>query len=81
VTWSGRTRSGANKQDLRRSFPGGPDTYYWFTRCGKVVATIPNTESRHCECGNVFLDVGRCVIKDFDEVVVLAVFTRTGEPS
>jgi hypothetical protein len=66
--------------DLRRSFPSGPDTYYWCTRCGDVVATVPPTEVRRCECGNVFFDVGRCVIEDFDEVVALAVSTRPGAP-
>jgi len=29
------------KVNLRTSFPAGPATYYWCTKCGDVVATIP----------------------------------------
>jgi hypothetical protein len=46
-----------------------------------VIATVPPTEVRSCECGNVFFDVGRCVIEDFDQVVVLATSTRPDTPS
>jgi hypothetical protein len=58
------------KADLRRNFPSGPDTWYWCQRCGDVIATLLPIEMRSCECGNVFFDVGRCVIEDFDQVVV-----------
>jgi len=64
--------------DRGRGYPGGPDVWYWCTRCGDVLASQPADEVRSCECGNPRFDVGRLSVDDHDELVLLATSSRPG---
>ncbi len=66
--------------DHHRGYPAGPDQWYWCTRCGDALPSLPLDEVRGCECGNLFFDVGRFCVQDHDELVLLATAARPDTP-
>jgi hypothetical protein len=50
-------------------YPAGSNLYYECLRCGEVVPSRPS-DSTHCQCRNIMIDVdyGRVKIQDHNQV-------------
>jgi len=65
------------KFDPSKGYPSGKDLFYECLRCGVAIPSRP-TESIHCKCRNIMIDVecGRLGIDDHSKARLF----RTREP-
>jgi len=63
--------------DPNEGYPIGDDLFYECLHCGEVVPSSPS-ESTHCECRNIMIDIdyGRIKIQDHSLVKLYCIAVR-----